>query len=614
MESSSLKRAGNAGRLAVVSSLLVLGIAAGGTAASCSASGDPSNFGGGGSGGSGTGAGTGTGTGGDLGFDGGSDGPTCELTCSTDMHSVVDCNGTPVETCSGTDGCDFSTKSCANACAAAVNNKQSVGCDYYATFMDQYNSEACFAVFVANTWNTPAHITVERGGAQLPVASFARIPSGSGPTLGYQPFDPAGGIPPGEVVVLFLSGPQGQPTNGYAPCPIQSAVPSGVMLFGQSGVGQSFKITSDVPVVSYEISPYGGGSAAVTGASLLLPTSAWDTNYIAVNAADFLNGNPSMNIIAAEDNTTVTMVPVASVSGGGGLPSGSQNVPMSFVLNRGENAQFSQQATLTGSVIQSDKPVGLMGGHQCMNVPAGIAYCDHGEQMIPPVKALGSEYVGVQYRPRMGEPGIWRVIGTVDGTTLTWSSDVGGPATLARGQVAELVTGTPFVVKSQDSDHPFMLFAYMSGSTWQPGMDGYGDADFVIGVPPQQFMPAYVFFTDPTYPETNLVVVRAKAGNAFQDVELDCAGVLTGWQPIGDYEWTRTDLITGNFQNVGNCSTGRHEIKSKGPFGLWVWGWGTPLTGDGFGSGIFTQNVSYGYPGGMNVQPINEVVIPPTPK
>jgi len=151
----------------------------------------------------------------------------------------------------------------------------------------------------------------------------------------------------------------------------------------------------------------------------------------------------------------------------------------------------------------------------------------------------------------------------------------------------------------------------MSGSTWQPNLNGYGDADFVISVPPQQYMSSYVFFADPTYPETNLVVVRAKDQKGmFHDVTLDCAGNLQGWKTIGDYEWTRVDLITGNFQNVGGCSTGRHEIKTDGGrFGLWVWGWGTPLTG-----AVFTQNVSYGYPGGMNVQPINEIVIPPTPK
>src|SRR6185369_3128529 len=101
--------------------------------------------------------------------------------------------------------------------------------------------------------------------------------------------------------------------------------------------------------------------------------------------------------------------------------------------------------------------------------------------------------------------GIWRLVGAVDGTSLTWSDSVGGPATLSQGQAVTFITGQPFVVKSQDADHPFMLFAYMSGSQWQPNLDGYGDADFVISVPPQQYMSSYVFFADPTYPETNLV-------------------------------------------------------------------------------------------------------------
>ena len=79
--------------------------------------------------------------------------------------------------------------------------------------------------------------------------------------------------------------------------------------------------------------------------------------------------------------------------------------------------------------------------------------------------------------------------------------------------------------------------------------------------------------------------------------------MLGGWQPVGEYEWTRFDLITGNFQNNGNCSTGRHEMTSQAPFGLWIWGWGTTMTNPS------TQNVSYGYPAGMNVQPINDVEI-----
>lgn len=601
-------------RLRFLASLLVVSAAFAVAAQACSATSQSRTFDneGGSSSQTSTSGSTSSSSGGDILFDAGGEGGLCGPTCSPDFHSVLDCNGNVVETCSGENGCDASLGLCANACQAAVNNKQSVGCEYYATFMDQFNPDACFAVFIANTWNSPAHLSVEFQGNTLPISQFARIPVGSGPQLTYQPFDEAAGMAPGELVVLFLSGPQGAPMPGNAPCPVTSAVPSGVLMFGQTGIGNSFRIQSDVPVVAYEINPFGGGSAAVTGASLLLPTSVWGTNYVAVNASSFDIANPSLNIIAMDDNTKVTMVPVADVSGGGGVPSGPAGQPLTINLNRGQHAQISQQNELTGSIIESDKPIGFMAGQQCMRAPKGVAYCDHGEQMIPPVQALGSEYVGVQHRPRMNEEGIWRVVGAVDGTTLTWTPDVGGPTALKAGESVEFITASPFVVKSQDTDHPFMLFAYMSGSTWKPGMNGYGDADFVISVPPQQYLSNYVFFADPTYPETNLVIVRSKLNDQFYDVELDCAGVIGGFQPIGDYEWARVDLITGVFQNVGNCSTGRREMSSKAPFGLWVWGWGSPLTEAAIK--VFTANVSYGYPGGMNVRPINQVVIPPNPK
>src|SRR6185369_1846374 len=130
---------------------------------------------------------------------------------------------------------------------------------------------------------------------------------------------------------------------------------------------------------------------------------------------------------------------------------GAANVQYVFNLNKGQQAQFSQQADLNGSVVQSTKPIGFMAGQPCMRAPKGVAYCDHGEQMVPPVKALGNEYVGVMYRPRVpGDKGIWHMVGAVDGTTLTYSSAVGGPATINAGQAVDFITDQPFVVKSQD--------------------------------------------------------------------------------------------------------------------------------------------------------------------
>ncbi|MEO6773871.1 MAG: IgGFc-binding protein [Kofleriaceae bacterium] len=524
--------------------------------------------------------------------------PGCPSTCSTDTHSVLDCHGNLVTTCSDTDACDASSVTCVDACAAAATDHHSVGCEYYATDTENAQPTYCFAAFVANTWSSPAHLSVDFGGSSLTVASFARLPVGNGPSLTYAAYDPVAGLAPGQVAILFLAG-----DSGDAPkCPVPSAAANAAHT--GTGLFTSFRISTDVPVVAYEINPYGGGSAAVTGASLLLPTSVWDLDYVAVNPGPQSAGSPSLNIIAAADGTQVTFTPNAAVDGGGGVPSGAANVPMTIHLNRGQQAQITQSAELTGSIIAANKPVGLMSTHNCMFMPAGIPTCDHMEQMVPPVHALGYRYANVMYRPRVAAETatFWRVIGAADGTTLSYSANVGGPATLTKGQAVTFQTGTPFVVESQDADHPFEMFEYMTSSQYV--QTGYGDPDFVVSVPPDQYLSDYVFFADPTYPETNLVVIRAKGTDAaFHDVNLDCLGPLTNWQPVGDYEWARTDLMTGNFTPVGNCSTGRHEIKSDAPFGLWVWGWGTPLTS------TFTANVSYGYPGGMNVAPINTVVI-----
>jgi hypothetical protein len=78
------------------------------------------------------------------------------------------------------------------------------------------------------------------------------------------------------------------------------------------------------------------------------------------------------------------------------------------------------------------------------------------------------------------------------------------------------------------------------------------------------------------------VVVRSSSNGGFQDVSLDCAGTLTGWQPIGTsgtYEYTRVDLVTGNFVPQGGCNNGRQQMTSMTPFGLTVWGWGSAATG-----------------------------------
>jgi hypothetical protein len=512
------------------------------------------------------------------------------------------------------------------ACLSGASTS-SVGCEYYAVEMDgafaAYNG--CYVVFLVNTNPSAAHFVVSFDDQPIDLATYARIPVGTGTSIKYAPFDPAAGLAKDQVVIAFLAGiPEAEPGGGpgqadpSAPvaCPVVPALSSLTQLHG-SGIGRAFHIVADEPVVAYQMLPYGGGRAAVTGASLLLPTASYGTNYVAVNAYAYDADLPSaqiagtsMDIVASQDDTHVTINPIAAIVAAGDVAGAAASTPIVYKLDHGDVLQITQDESLTGSPIQSDRPIGMFAGHPCVTVPLGAAYCDHAEQQIPPIRALGHEYVGVTYRQRTSTPEnpVWVVIGVANDTELTWDPPVGGPSTVNLSSVVMFQTATPFRVTSQDKDHPFLLLSTMTGATTvgTESEQGYGDPDVVRVVPVAQYLGQYVFFTDPSYPETNLVVTRAKGTAGFSDVSLDCAGTLDGWQPVGTsglYEYTRIDLVRHDFQPQGSCNNGRHEMTSDGAFGLTVWGWGTPETTP------TTGYVSYGYPAGENVGELTTIVV-----
>jgi hypothetical protein len=452
------------------------------------------------------------------------------------------------------------------------------------------------------------------------------MPAGSGSGVTYTPVPPTG-LPGGGVAIVFLS------RSGSTECPkgVTPAVSSLASVSG-TGRGSAFRIKTTAPVVAYDMYPFGGGASAITSATLLLPTSAWDKNYVAVSgypkSATTEEDAPTLAIVAAEDGTTVTINPTQPIAGKSGtVDAAPKNAPKTYALGRGQVLQFVQAADLSGSAIASDKPVAVWGGSVCMNVPAdnGSA-CDTAHQQLPPVRAMGSEFAAVRYRNRFDgkeETVPWRLVGVKDGTKLTWEPQkpVGAPDVLAQGQVVEVQSPGAWVVRSQDAGHPFYVAAHMTGwGAVSSAGDNRGDPEFVNVLPTAQFLRSYVFFTDPTYPETNLVVVRTKAAEGFKDVELDCAGKLGGWQPLGSsgaHEYTRIDLVRGNFEKQGNCDNGRRSMKSEGLFGVTVWGWGSAATGGSFfpgAPGFFSQAVSYAYPAGGSMKPINDVVVTVAPR
>lgn len=545
-------------------------------------------------------------------IDGAGEGGGC-LTCSADLHNVLDCGGNLLKACPPDQGCAPGGQ-CVAACDSARANKSTIGCDYYAVNPGSFPEfrGSCYAVYVANTWTSDVTIDVLYGGQPLNVGGLARIPSGSGANITYAPL-PGGKLPAGKFAILFL-GDATAITNPIFPSTCPGGVTPGVTsedtASGNTELIKAFRITTSAPVQAFDIFPYGGAQSYGSSATLLLPVSAWGTNYLGVHgyAKSQAHGGDHLflQVAADEDQTEITISPTSAIVGGTGVAATGANQPKKYTLNKGQVVQFLQDGDLSGSPIQSNKPVGLWGGNTCFNIETTDFACDSAHQQVPPIAAFGYVYAAVRHRDRGGAPENvpWRIMGAVDGTMLSYlpSAPQGAPLTINSRQIIKFNSPGPFIVKSQDDKHPFYVGSHMMGAG-APNSGGTGDPEWVNVIPPQQYLDKYIFMTDPTMSFTNIVLVRGKAkDSSYKDVKLDCqAGLVAGWQPIAgsDYQFTRVDLVA-NGQGQGGCDNGLHEVKSDAPFGLTVWGWDV--------------TVSYGYPGGASVLPINTVIVPPTPK
>jgi hypothetical protein len=514
-----------------------------------------------------------------------------QLECSADLHAIVDCQGNVVQTCPDDQGCIGNT--CVPACQVTSALKHWSGCEFYSVVPDVlagYNlTGGCYAVALTNTWTAPMTVTVERGGNAL--TGFLYVPSGSGQAVTYSP---ATQIAPGGTGLLFLS--RAANSNPSCPTSVTPALAIDPAVHG-TDYGQAFHITTSMPATAADYVPF-GASVATASASVLLPVQRWAPAYMIVDAyvaSQVSGGVPSTDIVATADNTTVQIVPAVDIVGSGTVAAATAGKVQSYSLSKGQVLQFTQSEELTGSVVQSNYPIGVWGAHTCMNIDPSTSYCDSGHQQIPAPQALGDDYVAVRYKNRSttDETPPWRLVGLVDSTTLTWDPPVSGaPTTLSAGQLVTVTTAGPFRVTSQDQQHPFYLSAHMTGGGPYGGL---GDPEFVNVVPTKAWRDAYSFFTQPAFPETSLVVVRSSANGGFQDVSLGCAGTLGGWTAVdsaGLYEYTRIDISTGNFTGQNGCDNGVQTATSTGPFTITAWGWGNTQTTN-------TYSVSYALPAGM---------------
>jgi hypothetical protein len=494
-------------------------------------------------------------------------------------------------------------------CTEAAANKSYIGCDYWPTVVaNPVWSIFDFAVVISNAGSNPAMVTV------------------TGPNSTNQTVT----VSPGALQKIYLpwvstlKGPDANQCGGSTPLTgslsqtagayhLVSSVPVLVYQFNaleyKGAGGPAGKDWSTCPGTTQVCSRKMGGNGTPIGcfsysndASLLLPSTAMTGNYrvLSEHGLDnpvfpgILPGMPAYFAITATQDGTSVKVKVPSqgqIVAGTGVTAVAAGGTGSYALNAGDVIELvggaATASDLSGSQVQADKPVQVIGGIQCIPNPANA--CDHLEESVMPAETLGKHYVvSLPTGPLGNVPGATvRMVGNVDGTNLTYQPAVAGaPAALNAGQVVEFDATADFVVSG---DHEFIVGTVMkSGSIVDPGAAAgmqEGDPSLSTAIAVEQYRLKYVFLAPDDY-DINYADVVAPMNATLM---LDGAAVTVTSTQIGTtgYGLFRIHLTSGN--------SGAHTLTSDQPMGLQVLGYG-----------LYT---SYQYPGGLDLLSI----APPPP-
>lgn len=315
---------------------------------------------------------------------------------------------------------------------------------------------------------------------------------------------------------------------------------------------------------------------ASTDAALALPIDTMNNEYLVLDYNPRFVG-AQFNVTAAFDNTTVTITPSTSMVGR------AAGVPFSVIINRGE-AYFGRglttalSNTLTGTIISSDKPVGVTNGNGCTQVPTGVAACDHIFEVAQSVQSWGTRVMVVNL-PNRPNGTIYRILASEDDTTIT--QDGTGIGVLNRGEFIETaqIAGSHIF----EANKPIFVGQYMTGQNATNAT--LGDPAMGNMVPSQQYLSDYTFSTvgDNQFAQNFLTVIaeNADVGSLLLDGILIPAAEFT---PINS---------TGFSSAVVILSQGSHTTSSSLPHGITVEG--------------YNSYDSYIYPGGALFQFINPV-------
>jgi IgGFc binding protein/Secretion system C-terminal sorting domain/PKD-like domain len=421
---------------------------------------------------------------------------------------------------------------------------------------------------------------------------------------------------PNEVVEFRIS-----PSDGFPYSKSINSLAPPEKVYSQSAI----QVKAQEPIIVYGVARYQYSADGF----FAIPVSSFGTEYVIAaypqyTAVGSTYDLPSLsNIIAAYDSTEVTFT-MGGINGSlttGGLSKGQR---ATVTMMRGDVWCFADAGDgqdISGSLVKSNKPIGVVSGNQCANVPSGVYGCDYMCEMELPTFTWGKEYHVTPIVGRQKAPVI-RVFAKEKDTKvyrdgqdlmrLTLNSRGEGDAFIERrafdGNLNDLVNqgGTPCKVIS--ADKPIYVMLYNPGQT----DDNLVSDPFQMVLTPLEHYQKEIVFATPNAQGSSLPFTRQFVNLVYENTpdgaipdDLEFATVVNG-----KFTWKKVSVQFGptpgfkfaipvrgkvySMKRLQLNGDGVFRIRSSSPFAAYAYG--------------FSSYDSYGFPTSVSLNALDNQI------
>jgi IgGFc binding protein len=301
-----------------------------------------------------------------------------------------------------------------------------------------------------------------------------------------------------------------------------------------------------------------------------LPTSLLGRNYlVAALSGDADCGNSEFQIVGTQAATTVSITPSTAI--------GSHAAGVTYTEELGAGAVYLGQAagtdTVTGSRIVADKPVAVLTGSSCAEVPATVPFANALMEQEPPVSAWGTSFFTLPFATRTAGDE-YMIVASQANTTVTRNGTFLVTIGTGGGSSTQTITDASQITANK----PILLVHLATGGEYMS--DGNGDPTMIVVPPSSRY--------------TRIQTVGTPLGFAHSYLNITISN-----SDLRTLTLDGKHVTASLFHLVGNSSTesgaqvsvsaGAHALVAAGPFGAEAYGFDPPSAD------------AYGFPGAFGV-------------